>query len=156
MDGIVKWYFAYGRNVNIATLCKRINGYPLIISRALLPGYELRFNKYPGPKPGTGYSNIVPRAESFVEGVLYLLRDEDFSRLGRFEGVPSHYVEERVTVWDVDRRAWVEATTYVAVNTDDALKPPREYLEEIIKAAKTMGLSEKWIEILEGFRSQAV
>ena len=75
----------------INLLCERIRRTPPLICRAILPGYELRFNKTPGPKKGTGYANVVPAAAKWVEGVLYLLSEEDLARLDRYEGVPEHY-----------------------------------------------------------------
>ena len=143
------WYFAYGRNVNLSRLCERIRGYPLLTCRGILPGYKLVFNKKPGPEPGLGYSNIVPMADEYVEGILYLLTERMLSSLDEYEGIPKHYVRSRVTVWNIDHRRWVNAVTYVAVETDDSLKPPKEYLEEIVEAAKTMGLSYDWISKLE-------
>jgi len=143
------WYFAYGRNVNPSRLCERIGGYPLLTCRGILPGYKLVFNKKPGPEPGLGYSNIVPMADEYVEGILYLLTERMLSSLDEYEGIPKHYVRSRVTVWNIDHRRWVNAVTYVAVETDDSLKPPKEYLEEIVEAAKTMGLSYDWISKLE-------
>jgi cation transport regulator ChaC len=149
VSGVGVWYFAYGRNVNVSRFCERIRGYPLLTCRGILPGYRLVFNKKPGPEPGLGYSNIVPTAGEYVEGILYLITERMLSSLDRCEVVPEHYVRSRVTVWDVDHRRWVDAVAYVAVETDDSLKPPKGYLEEIVEAAKTMGLSCEWVSKLE-------
>jgi len=95
------------------------------------------------------YSNIVPMAEEYVEGVLYLLTEQALSSLDKYEGFPEHYDRKHVMVWNIDQCRWVNAEAYVAVKTDNTLKPSRDYLEEIVEAAKTMGLSQDWISKLE-------
>ncbi|MHA1833758.1 MAG: gamma-glutamylcyclotransferase family protein [Candidatus Baldrarchaeia archaeon] len=146
------WYFAYGRNVNIYRLCERIRENPFFICRGILPGYRLTFNKFPGPASGYGYANIIPSAEEYVEGALYLLTDTALRNLDRYEGVSEHYVRKMVNVWNIDMQIWVEAETYVATKTDDSLKPYKDYLEEIIEGVKTIGLSSNWIIKLNGFK----
>ena len=152
---MVLWYFAYGRNINIDELIRRIERYPLIICRGILPGYDLRFNKDPGPKSGTGYANMVPAEGRWVEGLLYLLNEEDMDKLDKFEGVPQHYKRHKVNVWNIEKMRWVIAETYVAVRTRE-LKPPKEYLIEIIKAAEEALLSPEWIEYLNKFLDNAI
>lgn len=150
------WYFAYGRNISFFRLCERIGGYPALSCRGILPGYRLKFNKTPGPRPGTGYSNITPAAKEYVEGVVYLLAKRNMSCLDRYEGVPEHYVRQNIIVWNIDRHRWVKAVAYIAARTDDSLEPPREYLEEILEAARTIGLNPEWIARLEEFRRKAL
>ena len=125
--------------------------------QGILLGFKLMFNKVPGPDAGTGYSNIVPAPEEYVEGLLYLITEEALSRLDDFEGVSGgHYTRGKVNVWNIEQQGWVTAETYMAVRTDDALKPPRTYLEEIIKASKLVGLSWEWVSRLEKFMVEAV
>jgi len=150
------WYFAYGRNVSIDVFVKRVGVHPVFVHRGILPGYELRFNKSPGPKRGAGYANVVPAAGRWVEGVLYRVVESDLERLDSYEGVPHHYRRSRVKVWNVDQRRWVDAVMYVAVKTDDLLRPPREYLEGIIDSAKSVGLSPEWVSKLERLLERAV
>ena len=124
--------------------------------RGILPGYEIRFNKTPGPRRGTGYANIVPAAEKWVEGVLYLLTELDLEQLDTYEGAPTDYRRYLVNVWNVDHKRWVKAVTYVAVRTDDTLKPPKDYLSEILNSAKVVGLSIEWINMLEKLLEKAL
>jgi len=153
---VMPWYFAYGRNVNIERLIERIRRTPSLTCRAILPGYELRFNKTPGPKGNVGYANIVPAAKKWVEGLLYMLTEQDLTRLDEYEGVPKHYRRSEVMVWNIEQGRWVNAITYIAVKTDDSLKPPREYLMEIISAAEITGLSPEWISSLKELLKQAI
>jgi len=88
-------------------------------------------------------------AGEYVEGILYLLTKQALSSLDMCEGVPKHYVRKSVAVWNIDHRRWVDAVAYVAVKTDDTLKPPKDYLKGVVEAAKTMGLSRDWISRLE-------
>ena len=99
---MLAWYFAYGRNINVSRLCERISTtgtpkYPLLIRKGILPGYRLVFNKDPG-----GFANIEPAPEEYVEGILYLLTQENIAQLDRHEGVPTHYVRKIVHVWNIE------------------------------------------------------
>lgn len=104
----------------------------------------------------TGFSNIVPASERYIEGVSYLLFDEHLSRLDRYEGVPEHYRRRDVMVWNIEQNRWINAIAYIVTRTDDPLKPPRGYFKEIIDSADKMGLSPVWIGRLEGLLKEAV
>jgi len=151
------WYFAYGRNVNLHKLRKRIKGDPIKVCRGKLSGYKLVFGKVPGPKPGTGYATIIPRTEEFVEGALYLLRKQDLARLDVYEGVGrGAYRRCVIKVFNVDLKVQVDASTYVAIKVNERLKPPREYLAEIIEGARKIGLTQNWIARLERLMNEAL
>jgi len=150
------WYFAYGRNVNVNFLVGRA-GKPVAMFRGILPGYKLCFYKYPGPRSGVGYATICPMSREWVEGVLYLMTDEQLKKLDEFEGVPTgHYKHEDVEVWCIEQYRWIKAVTYIAVKMNENLKPDKEYLSHIIEGAKTVGLSREWINKLEEIMKEAV
>ena len=152
----VLWYFAYGRNVHIDEFTGRIKGNPLMVCRGILPGYKLAFSKTSGPKPDTGYATIEPCAKEWVEGVLYLITEEQLSELDKYEGYPNEYTRLKVKVWNIDLKMWVNAETYVAVEANPNLKPPKEYVEIILEGARIIGLSSEWIRRLEEALKHAV
>jgi len=75
--------------------------------------------------------------------------DQFLSSLDRNEGVSEHYIRKSVTVWNVEQCRWVVAEVYTATRADNSLEPPKNYLEEIIVAAKAVGLNTEWISKLK-------
>lgn len=135
MDDYV-WYFAYGSNMNISRLKKRIRRFPERVL-AVLRDWRLVFNKTAESAPGVGYANIVPCPGEAVEGILYAVTEEELRKLDFYEGVPDHYKRCGISVERSDTGEIVSAVTYVA-NPDrvrDGLKPTREYLGHLLAGA---------------------
>ncbi len=151
------WYFSYGRNMNSSKLYERIKRKPFSIYRGRLLNYKLIFGKVPGPKLGTGYATIVPSPKESVEGVLYLLNGQDLEVLDKYEGVETgNYIRCKVEVLNLDLNIIVKAYTYIAVKVDENLKPPREYLAELIESSKRMSLTNDWIIKLENLMKDSL
>ena len=102
---------------------------------AILPGYQLDFNKIASSNPREGKANVVADKNECVEGVLYDINDTDLARLDCFERYPDHYNRISVRVRLADRRG-VEAITYVAQRhrTARGLKPSKSYLNYLLAA----------------------
>lgn len=131
------WYFAYGSNMNAARLFgarlgpEGIDPGQRIAGR--LDGWQLVFNKRARIPPGSGVGNIVAMPEGVVHGTLNRLPRRALGVLDRFEGVAGgHYRQETVQVALGDSGATVEAITYVALLTGEALRPTRAYLAHLL------------------------
>ena len=61
---------------------------------AKLNGYELAFRR--------GYLTILPKEDASVEGLIWSITDHDESQLDCYEGYPTFYDKETVTVMDAD------------------------------------------------------
>ena len=61
---------------------------------AKLDGYELAFRR--------GYLTILPKEGASVEGLIWSVTDHDESQLDCYEGYPTFYDKETVTVTDAD------------------------------------------------------
>jgi gamma-glutamylcyclotransferase len=133
----MKWYFAYGSNMNVSrlvdgrlaakgvTMAQRIGGH--------LSGWRLTFNKVARTPPGAGAGNIIVAQGSVVYGTLNLLPEAGFEVLDIWEGVADgHYERRTVEVTRADCDETVEAITYVALKVGEGLKPTRDYLAHLL------------------------
>ncbi len=113
-----------------------------------LEGYELEFPRA-SKKRGCGVASITERSGSDVYGVLFNLSDEDFLKLDRAEGVAvGAYTREEIEVEALDTVRYL-AQTYIAVRTESAPPPSREYLDMLIGGAIEHGLPSEYVEKLK-------
>ena len=98
-----------------------------------LEGWELVFDKIASGKIGVAYSNISPKENSCVEGIIYKIKSEDIlKKLDKDEGVPIHYKKEHMPV--KTSNGFLECLVYIANpnKTQEELKPEKKYLNEIL------------------------
>ena len=88
-----KEYFAYGSNLNFEQMAYRCPE-ATVVGTAKLDGYELAFRR--------GYLTILPKEGTSVEGQIWSITDHDESQLDCYEGYPTFYDKETVTVTDAD------------------------------------------------------
>ena len=88
-----KEYFAYGSNLNFDQMVYRCPE-ATAVGIAKLNGYELAFRR--------GYLTILPKEDASVEGLIWSITDHDESQLDCYEGYPTFYDKETVTVMDAD------------------------------------------------------
>lgn len=132
----MKWYFAYGSNMDAARLFEgRLKPEGATWGERLggrLDGWQLTFDKQvtrADAPLGAGAGNIVPASGAAVHGTLNALPPEGFDVLDVHEGVAAgHYERRSVPVVRADNGATVEAITYMALKVGEDLKPTRAYL----------------------------
>ena len=88
-----KEYFAYGSNLNFDQMAYRCPE-ATVVGTAKLDGYELSFRR--------GYLTILPKEGASVEGLIWSITDHDESQLDCYEGYPTFYDKETMTVTDAD------------------------------------------------------
>ena len=88
-----KEYFAYGSNLNFEQMAYRCPE-ATVVGIAKLDGYELAFRR--------GYLTILPKEGASVEGLIWSVTDHDESQLDCYEGYPTFYDKETMTVTDAD------------------------------------------------------
>ncbi len=86
-----KEYFAYGSNLNFEQMAYRCPE-ATVVGTAKLDGYELAFRR--------GYLTILPKEGASVEGLIWSVTDHDESQLDCYEGYPTFYDKETMTVTD--------------------------------------------------------
>ena len=129
----LEYYFAYGSNMDDHKLKikRRINFYEKFSGK--IDGWEILFDKAASGKPGVAYSNILPKEDSWVEGIVYKIKSEDIlNKLDKREGWPEHYEKKYMSVKTAN--GVLECLVYVANpnKTQKGLKPERKYLDEIL------------------------
>ena len=88
-----KEYFAYGSNLNFEQMAYRCPE-ATAVGIAKLEGYELAFRR--------GYLTILPKEGASIEGLIWSVTDHDESQLDCYEGYPTFYDKETMTVTDAD------------------------------------------------------
>ena len=157
-------YFGYGSNVLPSTMkaLRRIE--PLNASAAILENYELRFDGSEASRIEPSAAFVTPSKGRQVHGVLYSLTAEDFSKVGRTEGVPFAYRWKRCKVHtyignglDAGRLALstppLEAFTLVSPRLGEKNIPPSpSYLGLIKKGARYWNFDDEYQEELESIK----
>jgi hypothetical protein len=140
---VTERYFAFGANVNPATLRRR--RIPVLSQApARLDGHRLVFGTPGIPLFEPAFASLA-RAEDHVWGVLYDLSSRALGRLRTFEG--SAYVEVGVSVLVGDES--LEARTFVSAAPHRERRPSRRYLRLILDGAREQGLPGDWVSRLE-------
>ena len=129
----LEYYFTYGSNMDEHKLKikRKIDFYEKFSGK--LDGWEIVFDKVASGKTGAAYSNISPKENSCVEGIVYKIKSEDIlNKLDKDEGWPKHYEKKYMSVKTAN--GFLECLVYVANpnQTQNGLKPERKYLDEIL------------------------
>jgi gamma-glutamylcyclotransferase len=145
------WYFAYGSNMQSATLRGRRG---IAYRRALagrLDGWRLVLDKPPLIPMGGAFANVVPDPTGAVHGVLFEMTEDDFAHLDLTEGVLlGNYERVPVTVQPLappDAEVIV-AYTLTSERRDPQRLPTRRYMQLLIAGAEEHGLPEDYIAYL--------
>ncbi len=133
----MKWYFAYGSNMNPARLGDdRLARKGVAMGARVggrLDGWQLAFNKIGRGGKGAGAGNIVVAPGKIVHGTLNELPDPGFDVLDIAEGVAGgHYERRTLPVVRADTGETVQAIAYVALMVGEGLRPTREYLGHLL------------------------
>jgi gamma-glutamylcyclotransferase (GGCT)/AIG2-like uncharacterized protein YtfP len=142
------WYFAYGSNMQSATLRGRRG---IAYRRALpgrLDGWRLVLDKPPLIPIGGSFANVIPDSTVAVHGVLFEITEDDLAHLDLTEGVfIGNYERVRVTVWPLlpaDAEAIV-AYTLTSERRDPKRLPTQRYMRLLIDGAEEHGLPADYI-----------
>jgi gamma-glutamylcyclotransferase len=137
MEAGVKWYFAYGSNMDAARLHgDRLKAEGVTPGERIggrLDGWRLAFNKVARSTAGAGAGNILLAPGDVVHGTLNLLPDAGFEVLDHWEGVKGgHYERRLLPIVRADTSETVDAVAYVALMTGEGLRPTRGYLGHLL------------------------
>ena len=147
MPGTGNLYFAYGSNMDPDQMAFR----HLEVQEALgavLEGYRLAFDFPARSRWLGGAADVVPVEGARVEGVLYTLANE-VSIMDPWEG---GYRRVAVEVTVPATSPSVTAWTYVVIGKGPHMTPSEVYVDQMLIGARRFGLSDAYIEELEGHR----
>jgi gamma-glutamylcyclotransferase len=145
------WYFAYGSNMQSATLRGRRG---IVYSRALagrLDGWRLVLDKPALIPIGGAFANIIPDPAAAVLGVLFEMTEDDLAHLDLTEGVLlGNYERVPVTVQPLSPpdAEVVVAYTLTSQRRDPRQLPTRRYMQLLIEGAEEHGLPPQHIAYL--------
>ena len=118
----MKYYIAYGSNLSIQQMLHRCPD-AIYIGYAIVPGYQLVFRRT--------YLTIEPKKNSSVPVLVWQISDADERSLDRYEGCPTFYRKEQMSVEVLDfingnPIATVDALVYI-MNDGFEISPPSAF-----------------------------
>jgi cation transport regulator ChaC len=146
------WYFAYGSNMQSATLRGRRGIQFLRAVPARAAGWRLVFDKPPLVPIGEAFANIIPDAATHVLGVAYEVSEKDMQYIELTEGVLlGNYDRVSVPVEPLSQpTAPLTAFSLTSDHRDSNLQPSTHYMELVISGATEHGLPAEYIKCLRG------
>lgn len=144
------WYFAYGSNMQSATLRGRRCVEYARAHPARLDGWRLVVDKPSLIRDGNTFANIIPDPQAHVWGVSFEISEEDMSHIDLTEGVLiGNYarVEVRLQRAD-DSDAPFAAYTLTSEKRHPQTCPSHRYMRLVIEGAIEHGLPAPYIEFL--------
>ena len=139
-------YFSYGANMHAGYLKKVRKVNTAHSHPARLNGFRICFT-VKGPNfIEPGFANIAPCTESFVEGVLHTITATDLGSIIASE--PREYSLKTVSVISPKGEV-IKARTLISSAADKEYHPSKRYLNLLITAARTSGLSADYIALLQ-------
>jgi gamma-glutamylcyclotransferase len=145
------WYFAYGSNLQSATLRGRRG---IACTRAVparAPGWRLVFDKPRLFGAESSIANIVPDPEAAVIGVAFAMSADDLAHVELTEGVGiGHYSRVELAIEPLASVAGAPASAYSLTSDrrDPTLKPSTRYMGLIIEGALEHALPDEWLAFL--------
>ena len=121
-------YFAYGANMDAATLRQRIGQSPVSRQAAILPGYQFQYNKK--SVDGSGKGNVQRASEFSVRGWLYEMTVQDLKSVADCEkGYELQAAEVKLRDADVLHLAVIFVANHESIQ--DGLQPTADYRSKI-------------------------
>ena len=137
-----KEYFAYGSNLNFEQMAYRCPE-ATAVGIAKLDGYELAFRR--------GFLTILPKEGASVEGLIWSITDHDESQLDCYEGYPTFYDKETLTVTDADGTPHkIMVYTMNAPYRDQLLPVSSRYNAVVLQGCLDAGISPQQFYDVEG------
>ena len=131
-------YFAYGMNTNLTQMTTRCPG-AVCLGPAWIDNYALVFRHF---------ADIEPEVDSYCDGVLWEITEDNLVALDALEGYPYHYTRFSVVV-NTDRGS---DTALVYQMTDQSFEQPpsNHYFNTVYEGYEQNSVdTHQLIEILE-------
>lgn len=132
----IRKYFAYGSNMDSSQMAKRCKG-AIFVCNAVLKNQKFVLDS-------AGKASVIPDNNSYVEGTVWILNEDDEKRLDSYEGVPLYYSKKEMIVNCDDISKHMLVYTSNRDITNEAID--YEYIHKIFDAAIDKKLSDDYIE----------
>ena len=131
-------YFSYGMNTNLTQMAARCPG-AVCLGPAWIDNYALVFRHF---------ADIEPEVDSYCDGVLWEITDDNLVALDALEGYPYHYTRFSVVV-NTDRGTDT-ALVYQMVDQSFEQPPSNHYFNTVYEGYEQNNVdTHQLIEILE-------
>ena len=131
-------YFAYGMNTNLTQMAARCPG-AVCLGPAWIDNYALVFRYF---------ADIEPEVDSYCDGVLWEITEDNLMALDALEGYPYHYTRFSVVV-NTDRGSDT-ALVYQMVDQSFEQPPSNHYFNTVYEGYEQNNVdTHQLIEILE-------
>ena len=131
-------YFAYCMNTNLDQMAARCPG-AVCLGPAWIDNYALVFRHF---------ADIEPEVDSYCDGVLWEITDDNLMALDQLEGYPYHYTRFSVVV-NTDRGSDI-ALVYQMVDQSFEQPPSNHYFNTVYEGYEQNNVdTHQLIEILE-------
>lgn len=140
------YYFAYGSNMYLPQMNKRLKHKFAKVGIGVLKGYTFVYNKL--SKDGTGKANIMRAGSDKVLGVVYKMPNSSLQILNRFEmGYSPVYLD----VYYQNEK--IKCITYLADKHNNSLMPTKAYKNTILTYAIAAKLPRDYINFMSDFET---
>jgi gamma-glutamylcyclotransferase (GGCT)/AIG2-like uncharacterized protein YtfP len=139
-------YFAYGSKMDARQMQQRVPRAELI-GPARLEGFRLAFTVF-SRRWNAGAANLELDPEGRVYGVLWELPEDGEKELDSFEGHPTFYRREHVTV-ETAAGPTIAWTYRVAHQEGVFIRPSDEYLHLMHAAIRVLGLPPEALDLVD-------
>lgn len=147
-------YFAYGSNM-LTTRLKARCASAKLIGRVEAHGYALDFSKLSRDESGKGTLRSSDEDGVRATGVLFEIDMDERGILDKEEGLGNGYDRDNAfAVRHVGSGEIIHATTYLATENNDDLKPYDWYLASVIAGAHEHDLGDGFISWLRAIEFQ--
>lgn len=146
IGGVVK-YFAYGSNMSLLRLQKRVPSAEFI-AQCQLTKHELRWHK--SGKDGSGKCDTFETEikGDVVIGALFDIKASEKGALDLAEGLGYGYNEKKITV-TTKAGDEIEAFTYYAISIDLSVKPYDWYVNHVMVGAIEIKVPEHYLATIK-------
>jgi len=154
-------YFAYGSNLSLEQMQKRIGSKPKVVGKAYLENHRLGFTIYSKLTWKGGVADIVAELGSKVWGAIYELSEEQLEKVDHYEGYKkgrdlkkNFYNRTKVEVVD-EKGAKQPCLTYQGEVGDEERRkylyhrPSEQYYDVIRKGGVEHSLPEEFFDHLK-------
>ena len=138
-------YFAYGSNMSVSRLRERVPSAEALGCWALRE-HDLRFHKCSSDGSAKCDAYFTSDVDDVIYGVLFKIDAVGKHALDKAEGLGCGYDEKEVRLTAQDG-ASINATTYVATNIDENMKPYSWYVNHVPLGARLALLPADYIEL---------
>lgn len=121
-------YFAYGMNTNLTEMSRRCPG-AVCLGPAWVNDYQLVFRYY---------ADIEPAVDTYCDGVLWEITEDNLAALDALEGYPYHYTRFSVLVHT--ERGSDTALVYQMIDQSFEQIPSNQYFDTVSQGYQQNGV----------------